>query len=55
MEESDSICVLFSAKLKKHIPSDNKEIIRELLRFRSNLEAVESHVHVAIPLVYKLV
>ncbi len=43
------------ATIHKKIPSDRKEVLRELMRFRGGLEAVESHVTVTIPLVYKLV
>ncbi len=41
--------------MRKQIPSDSKEVLRELLRFRGALEQVESHAQVAIPAVYKLV
>ncbi len=50
-----AIISCFSAKINKQIPNDNKEVIRELLRIRGSLEAVESHNHVTIPLVYKMV
>ena len=47
---------LFSrGKLNKIIPSDSKEVLREIMRFRNALEDVESHSHVTIPLVYKVV
>ncbi|XP_059095973.1 bestrophin-1-like isoform X1 [Tigriopus californicus] len=37
------------------IPADQKELMKAILNFRKGLESVESHVHVAIPLVYKVV
>jgi predicted membrane chloride channel (bestrophin family) len=37
------------------VPTESGKVMREILRFRQNLEAVESHEHVSIPLVYKLV
>eukprot|EP00095_Tigriopus_kingsejongensis_P011900 snap_masked-scaffold111_size354240-processed-gene-1.2 protein:Tk11900 transcript:snap_masked-scaffold111_size354240-processed-gene-1.2-mRNA-1 annotation:"PREDICTED: uncharacterized protein LOC408898" len=39
----------------KQIPSEQKELMKAILSFRKGLESVESHVHVAIPLVYKVV
>jgi hypothetical protein len=41
--------------MNNQIPADNKEIFKELGNFRSNLQAVESHIYVTIPVVYKVV
>ena len=42
-------------KRSNAIPSEQKELLREILRFRQGLQEVESHVHVTIPQVYKMV
>ena len=45
----------FSAKQNKQIPSDVKEVLKAIVGFRASLEAVESHIYVTIPVVYKVV
>ncbi len=47
--------VVFSGKLNKQIPSDGKELLKSIAKFRDELEMVESHVYVTIPVVYKVV
>ena len=37
------------------IPSDGKEVLKAIVGFRTSLEAVESHIYVSIPVVYKVV
>ena len=37
------------------IPSDVKEVLKAVVGFRTSLEAVESHIYVTIPVVYKVV
>jgi len=43
------------AKIKKIIPSDQKELLRAVTNFKDKLDAVESYQHVPIPAVYKQV
>jgi len=43
------------AKQNKQIPSDHKEILREIIKFRGKLESLESFLHVPIPPVYRQV
>lgn len=42
-------------KQNKQIPSDHKELLRAVIRFRAELETLESHQHVPIPPVYRQV
>ena len=44
-----------SAKINGIIPSDVKEVLKAIVGFRTRLEAVESHIYVTIPVVYKVV
>ena len=44
-----------SGKMKEIIPSDVKEVLKAIVGFRTSLEAVESHIYVTIPVVYKVV
>ena len=46
---------IHSAKMNGIIPSDVKEVLKAIVGFRTSLEAVESHIYVIIPVVYKVV
>ena len=45
----------YSGKMNGIIPSDVKEVLKAVVGFRTSLEAVESHIYVTIPVVYKVV
>ena len=46
--------IIVSARHKqKIIPSDHKEILRSVVRFKEGLEGVEGHDHIQVPPVYK--
>ena len=40
---------------QKIIPSDHKEILRSVVKFKEGLESVEGHDHIQVPPVYKQV
>ena len=55
-EAREEILLIFRAKNKlKIIPSDHKEIIRALVRFKEGLETVEGYDHIPVPPVYSQV
>ena len=55
-EARDKILLISRAKNKlKIIPSDHKEIIRALVRFKEGLESVEGYDHIPVPPVYSQV
>ena len=47
---------VFSAKnVQKIIPSDHKELLRSLVRFKDGMEGVMGYDHIQVPPVYKQV
>ena len=47
---------IFSAKnVQKIIPSDHKELLRSLVRFKEGMEGVMGYDHIQVPPVYKQV
>jgi len=50
-----SMNLVKQAKLDKVVPSDHKELLRGITRFRQDLEQIESYQHIPIPPVYKQV
>ena len=55
-EAREEILLIFRAKNKlKIIPSDHKEVIRALVRFKEGLETVEGYDHIPVPPVYSQV
>ena len=56
LQHEGEILLISRAKNKlKIIPSDHKEIIRALVRFKEGLEAVEGYDHIPVPPVYSQV
>jgi hypothetical protein len=46
---------LSAKNVQKIIPSDHKELLRGLVKFKEGLEAVQGHDHIQVPPVYKQV
>ena len=52
----DKVYFIFSAKnVQKIIPSDHKELLRSLVRFKDGMEGVMGYDHIQVPPVYKQV